>query len=240
MTEPRPVMVLSAAPLQPARFPDFFSRGGVMQLLQQPGGRHAGWDLQTEDQARIVRGEALEVGYPDWKLIRLYEDGTLLAKVSGNEDFLAWAATGRRPFWEQPKINPLALIEFVYSFSVFYARVVQVLSPMPQQVRLRAEFKPLRNGDAAVYLSPFAINSIRWQAGLIKYEAKEVSMVRQFDIDVHTLLSAPGRIAYVIVEGIYTWFGASSEEIPYITGSGEAKQVDAVAIESGGHKSSNT
>jgi hypothetical protein len=227
-------MVLSAAPLTATRFPEFFSRAGVIQMLQQPGGRHAGWNLQTEDQARIVRGELLEVGYPDWKLLQLYEDGTLLAKVSGDGDFLAWASTDRKAFWEQPKLNPLALIEFVYSFAAFYAKLVERLSPTPQQVRLRVEFRPLKHGDSSIYLSPYAIDSIRWQAGMIKYEAKEAAMEWQLDTVVEALVSKPERTAYVLVEHIYAWFGASSDEIPYTTGSGDLKQIDLVAIQSGG------
>jgi hypothetical protein len=41
-------------------------------LLENPGSlRYAGWDLETRDTARIVKGEYLEVSLGDLKTIQL-------------------------------------------------------------------------------------------------------------------------------------------------------------------------
>lgn len=232
-----PVFALSAAPRQSTSFRDFFGRGGPRELLEHPGElRYAGWDLSTGDQARIVRGEFLEVGTPDWKLVQLYEDGTLIARVPGDDNFLAWASTGRRPFWEHPKLNPLALIEFVYSFVILYGRLLTFLNPAPLQVCCRAELRHLISGDARVYLVPHGLDTMMWMTERVKHFAPASVMQREQDVDGSSLLSRPERVAYVIVERVYTWFGATPEEIPYVAESAEGRVVDVELIKAGGKR----
>ena len=236
MTE-SPTFVLSAAPTVATRFHNFFEDGGARDLLEHPGElRYSGFDLTTGDRARIVRGDSLEVGYSDWKLVQLYEDGTLIAKVPGDEDFLAWASTGNRPFWEHPKLNPLVIVEFVYSFVVLFGRLAPHLNPVPTKVRYRAELRHLIDGTSRVYLTPYALDSVAWLHEQDKYPAQEPSMAREVETDVALSTNQPERMAYLIVERIYTWFGASPDKIPYVLGTGNDRVIDVELVKIGGRK----
>jgi hypothetical protein len=237
MTDSRPLFALSAAPAQGARFPRFFEDGRARSLLEHPGAlRHAGFDLETSDEARIVRGEYLEVGTRDWKRLRLYEDGTLIARVPADEAFLAWAATkGAQSFWEHPRLNPIALIEFVYTFTDLYARLVELLQPGPSHVRIRAEFRRLWNGDARVYLTPHGLETLAWMTESTKYRAPDAEMAKEIDVDSELLQASPHHVAYLTVERVYTWFGAKPEVIPYISREGDTlPAVDVATIRRGG------
>ena len=81
------------------RVKNLFDAGSVKALLENPGSlRYAGWDLETRDTARIVKGEYLEVSLGDLKTIQLYEDGMLLARAKADEEFLAWGSRSGEGF----------------------------------------------------------------------------------------------------------------------------------------------
>jgi hypothetical protein len=240
MSDPRPLFALSAAPIEGATFPRFFEAGRVRELLEHPGElRHAGFDLQTGGEARIVRGEFLEVGIADWKRLRLYEDGTLIARVPADEDFLGWAAIrrGAQSFWEHPRLNPIALVEFVYTFTDLYRRLAEMLQPTPSRARFRAEFRHLVNGDARVYVTPHGVDTLAWTTERVKYPAPESEMQKETDIESQVLQTRPQQAAYLLIERIYTWFGAKPEEIPYVARQGNSvPMVDVATLKRGGKK----
>lgn len=94
-----PLLILAAAPGQKSRFKSFFDPDGPGQLLKDPGGlRYAGWDMQTLDQPRIVRGEYLEVRNGDRKQLQLFRDGVFIARLRADDSLLARGATGQEPF----------------------------------------------------------------------------------------------------------------------------------------------
>src|SRR5688572_10585314 len=108
-----PLFVYVARPTTKVHLRGLFERGSLKDLLEKPGSlRYAGWNLETQEQARIVKGEYLEVAVGDWKTLQLYEDGMLLAKVKADADFLAWGSRSDEGFEKRPRLNPLALIEF--------------------------------------------------------------------------------------------------------------------------------
>jgi hypothetical protein len=62
MKNERPVFLYSMTPAGKTVVKNFFEPGELAKLLENPGQiRHAGWDLNTCERARIVKGEYMEV-----------------------------------------------------------------------------------------------------------------------------------------------------------------------------------
>ncbi len=232
-----PVFVFAARPGEKVRVAGLFDDGPVGRLLEEPGGlRYAGWDLQTQDRARIVKGHYLEVKLADQKTIRLYEDGMLFARVPGDDSFLGWAASSddRKPFAEKPRLNPLSLLEFTYNFVDLYRRVAEHLHPIPKTHGLFMSIRHTTVGEKKLYLNPYGLETWARLQDRTRYEAPEDSADLQVEVDATTLSDRPARAAYVLAEKVYLWFGVPINEIPYTTGAGEDRGLDVEFIRRGG------
>ena len=228
----QPVFIFAAIPKERTRFKDFFADGPVKTLLEKPGElRYAGWDLQTLDQARIVKGEYLEVRNGDRKILDLYEDGTFLARALATDDFLGHGSPEKAI--PNIRVNSLALIEFSYSFVRFYAQAIEFLEPKPTQVVFGITLENAKS-DTPLYMLAYGVNSSEWSAPTKEYPAPEGSMKRQVDVSTSDLQSQPERIAYVLVEKVYTWFGLAPDKIPYVTSRDGNRMLDIAAIVKGG------
>jgi hypothetical protein len=105
MRTDRPVFIYSMTPRGRTAYRQFFEPGDLKKIIEQPGQiRPAGWDLTTRDRARIVSGEYLEVASAERKRIQVYEDGSVLVRVSGDEDFLSWGQNTNN-FDQAPRLN---------------------------------------------------------------------------------------------------------------------------------------
>lgn len=236
MENKTPIFVFVARPAQKVKLTDLFEDGPVRKLLEHPGElRYAGWDLQTLDRARIVKGEYLEVTLADRKVVRLYEDGMLFARVPADETFLGWAASDdKKPFAEQPRLNPLSLIEFTYNFVDLSRRVTEHCHPAPQRHKLLVSIRNATMGGKKLYMNPYGLETWARLTDQDHYEAPEDSGDVEIEIDTATLVEQPARAAYLLVEKIYLWFGVPTNEIPYTTGSGDSKALDVELISRGG------
>jgi hypothetical protein len=237
-TTEEPVFAFAAQPQGRCVVPDLFADGPVRALLENPGAlRRSGWDLQTQERAQIVKGERLEIALRSYKVIRLYADGTLFARVPGGADFLGWAATSSpsRPFWERPRLNPVSLSEFVYNFVDLYRRLTSHYVPVPQASTIRVSIRQAIVNGTALYLNP---GGLRAAARELDFEwsrklAPEPSAELNVGIE-HTQLRAPEIAALSVVEAIYQWFGAEPADIPYVRASDHGRALDLDALRDGG------
>ena len=68
-----PHFVYTARPSARVRLRGLFERGPLKELIENPGTlRYAGWNMETQQESRIVKGEYLEIVLGDWKTIQLY------------------------------------------------------------------------------------------------------------------------------------------------------------------------
>jgi hypothetical protein len=112
---------------------------------------------------------------------------------------------------------------------------VELLEPQPTRVKLTAEFRNLFNGDARLYLTPHGVETIAWMMESVKHFAPDPQMHREIDVDAELLKRSPEHVAFLMIEHVYTWFGASSETIPYISRLENAPAVvDVATIKLGG------
>lgn len=225
-----PHFIYAMAPRGTSSFKNFFEAGPIRELLEKPGElRYAGWDLNTLDQARIVKGEFLELRNGERKLIRLYEDGSLIVRADASESFLGWGR-GEVDFKQKPRLNPVAVIEFTYNFVNLCSKLAKLLQPSPKTVGIRVEIRNAFFENSKLYMIPYGIGTYAWHFDDEQYKAQEASMVREIDVSVDELTSRPDIVAYSLVQKIYTWFGISSEKIPYVSAEGEKKFVDPQKI----------
>ena len=221
-----PQFVYAASPKEPCTFKNFFEETSVKRLLENPGElRYAGWDLQTRATARIIKGEYWEVKSGERKSLQLYEDGTLITKVSAGADFLGWGRS-ESDFQSSPRLNPVALVEFTYNFVSLYAKLSEYLEPRPSATTLRVEIRNAIFDGAQLYLNPYGIGTYAFLLDDHRYAAAEPSMIREIEANTALLAARPEIAAYLLLEKIYVWFGVPTDKIPYVANDQGTKIVD--------------
>lgn len=215
-------MILSAVPLPPSELKTLFrsGEGTIRRLLEKPPTlRHAGWDLETGGEAQTVRGEFVRVSSGDRKVLELYRDGTFVFACRADDWFLAWASPRG-----QQRINPLALVEVILNFTVFYEHVLRDLREAPREVQIRVDLINLHANDVKTTLLPHALDSAAQLFEMEVHEAPDpaVTIARKFG----TTKFDPTSAAYTLVREIYLWFGLNDDKIPYIADS----HIDTSAI----------
>ncbi len=221
----RPVFIFSMTPRGRTAYKQFFEPGDLKKIIEDPGQiRHSGWDLTTRDHARIVNGEYLEVASAERKRMRVYEDGSVLVRVSGDEDYLSWGQSTNN-FDEAPRLNTLSLIEFTLNFCKLCSRLVELMEPRPGEVNLRVEIKNAFFGDAKLFLIPHPVSSWTFTATDDRHWAPEASMVRKLIVDVEKLRTRPNAVAYMLLRLIFYWFGVERDEMPYTSLASDGSRV---------------
>ena len=212
--------------------PTLTQPAGVRLLLENPPHtRYNGWNLVTLDRASLVGGTRLRVSNGDRKHIDLLADGTMIA-TGVFDGFLGW---GRWEFAQRPKVNGLAVVEFVYDFVMVYDRLLaEFVEPRPARVRFaigvrRAHY--LQDGqERRLYLSPGPSNDLYDLDEYNRREAPEPEFSATFDFDI-----APdpphldvGAIAYTLVRRFYNWFGHTDDAVPYTNQERSAVDIELI------------
>jgi hypothetical protein len=217
--------VLFAQPSGASKLTSIFSSGASSlkrKVERPPILRSSGWSLETLDSAKIVQEKSIRVTNGDRKVLDLFTDGTMVFVASAANDFLAWGK--RREF----NINPLALIEAIYSFTALYAEVIKGFEEIPSEIVFGAQLHHVHLDGQKTVLGPGALNSIAQQFGTEVEETPEDSFQNSyveksatFDVEI---------AAYEIVRLIYLWFGLGEETIPYAYEKSGRKAVDSGLI----------
>jgi hypothetical protein len=230
MTSPRPVFIYSMTARGTA-FKNFFEPGELKKIIENPGQlRPSGFDLATRDRARIIKGQYFEVSSAERKRIRVYQDGSVIARVSGDEDFLSWGQNTSN-FDQSPRLNTIALIEFTLNFCRFCSQLIPFLEPKPQQVNLKVDIRHAFIGQEKLFLIPYTVSSWAFTTTDGRKDAPEESMVRMINADTDVLRLTPAYAAYKLVSQIFYWFGVEDEQIPYTSQSSTGERfVDQALI----------
>ncbi len=215
MRTDRPVFIYSMTPRDRTAYKQFFEPGDLRKIIEDPGQiRNAGWDLTTRERARIVNGEYLEVASAERKRIRVYDDGSVLVRVSGDEDYLSWGQNSHT-FDQAPRLNTLSLIEFTLNFCKLCSRLVELMEPQPRIVDLKVEIKNAFFGQSKLFLIPRPVSSSAFMWTDDRHYAPEASMARKIFVATDELRTSPNSTAYMLLRQIFYWFGVERDEIPY-------------------------
>ncbi|HLZ13129.1 MAG TPA: hypothetical protein VKP58_11130 [Candidatus Acidoferrum sp.] len=218
-------------PDEPTTYKDIFSAGPIQELLERPGElRYAGWDLNTQAKARIIKGEYLELTSGFRKLLRLYEDGTFIVKISAGPDSLAWGQSDQ-DFETNPRLNPLALVEFTLNFTLLCSRLVHHLTRRHLSITFYLGLQnAVRPSDTRLYLCSGKLDRFGFSSG-VKRHAPENSFRLEFSASTADIELRPAEVAYRLLAKIYNWFGHINEGIPYVSEAANgARFVDELQI----------
>ncbi len=231
-TQTKPLYILAAAPYGECKLRIFDPGENSISniLLKEKGLRHSGWDLSTGYMPKIVQGEYLEVKVDNVKKIHVYENGIFVCWVAADSDYLGWPLD-EEEFINKPRINPLGLIEVTYNFVNLYKKILPFFVNVPQKIRLVIQFKNMfLNQNSKIYLTPGGIDSIDWLMGKDKYPARDNDMDNIMDIETD-LLGDVSRVAFMLVEKVYSLFGLDKDCIPYKGKNSNGEEIiDAGAI----------
>jgi hypothetical protein len=159
----------------------------------------------------------------------LFEDGTLLARVSADPSFLAWGRTSDQ-FPQRPKLNPLAAIEVTTSFAYLYKRLLERLKPQPNTLRYRLEIKDAIIEGRKLYLTPHGLNSISWASDDERYEISQANTSKELTREAESLRSDVDHIAYELVKRFYLMFNMPTDKIPYTKTEAGVHRIDVNAF----------
>jgi hypothetical protein len=218
------LLILTAYPQSHVDLNTIFSSnaGSLKSILESPPRlREYGFGLRVLDKAQIIRGQFCRVSAEGIKAVDLYKDGVLVAALRADEEFLCWAM-------EDLLFNPIALIESIYDFVRLYEAVLQDMKPKADKVVARMDFKRLHKdgninklgGRDLTRLKAIFADSIRL--------APDDSWHQTINIEITDF--SVSKVAYLLAEMIYLYFGLAIEEIPYTKEINDMKFIDISRI----------
>lgn len=219
-----PLLILGAAPTSRVEIYDFFNENNsyVKLLKEPPYLRYMGWNMLTLDCPKIIDGQSWEVRNGDRKTIRFYRDGSLVAVVYLDNTFLGWGQSDA-DFQNNPRLNTLAVIEYVYEFVEVYRNMLINFKGV-KEVRFDVSIKNSKVGDKRLYAVAQKINDPFY--GL---HGKTGSLTKDFDAQILTTFQPDNKdsskyIAFKILTEFFGRFGISSNKIPYVSVDKENKR----------------
>lgn len=208
-----------------------FGEGSVSSVLEKPGSfRYAGWDLQTLDHTRIVNGEFVEVGAGARKVLRLYEDGTLIVRGIIDENFLGWG-TREETFAANPRVHALAVIEFTTAAVHLYKQILPFLNPQPIQLSYHLEITNGKIDGRFLYIVPHRVNTIGWAFGETKFSLEKENPQYNGIISAEEVKQETDKAAYELVHRLFLLFGVPTGQVPYTIDEGGTRRVNVAEIQ---------
>lgn len=202
-----PDLYLYASHVTPFEIKGFFdtrldSTQKLIKAIEEPSYvRSLGWNMLTKDKVQVADGESWEVRNGSAKTIRVYRDGAVLARGSLGDDFLGW---GPNPegFLNNPRLNKLAIVEFVYEFVSYYLSFVEITDYKGESM-FTARIKGSEGWTEKLYLGDFKLlHEVE--------EFKHNIFVKEIE------KKKAGDLSYQLLIDVFAMFGADASEIPYV------------------------
>lgn len=206
-----PQIILSCAyRSQPNKIKDIFTaEAGAMKLMERPSKlRNGGWDLETQDRARPIAGDFLEVKN-DVKLLRLYRDGQ--QTFAGGMGFFGTGANGPD---DGGNFNLLSVAELITNFVTFTKVMSDNLEhDADSAIYSIAVLNPGSEDDPAPVLRLMGYNGVSMRevgTGL------GMEWVERHVVSHSASRLSIERIAYLLYSEFCYFFGVRSDELPYV------------------------
>jgi hypothetical protein len=218
---------LAVFPLQHIEIPSLFEKrdSDIVKLIENPPElRYAGFDLSTDSPSKIINGELRRVVIKPYKLLEVWQDGTIIFVADGDEGYLCWGDYSMKEFL---RINTIALIESVYLFILFVKQIYEAANCSPQRIEVRLELQNIPS-EKKYGLPKYMPGSIRWYANVDLVAATFGELV--VNKELHWGKTSAEALAYQIVADFYAKFGMEHEFIPYTREESGAKVIDPEQI----------
>lgn len=227
-----PTYVITAAVPSGNRFKEFSARdeGSVSSILERPPTfRWAGFDTSTEDQARRIAPDAYEVSNGDRKVLRVYQDGTLIFRMTADPDFLCWSQE-EDEYLHAPRLDPVPVVEVHASFVHLYAALIPKLLKPPQLVRFTMNLRDAEVNGARLSFTRYYQGGIRRVIHPKLYHAYAANLKDSFDSEPELIARTPNLIAYQLLVKFYAFFEMAPDLIPFVKDENGKKAIDIEAI----------
>lgn len=236
-----PLLIIAVEPSEVITLENFFipTNNPFFNLLKEPPYlRYSGWNLLTLDTPKIKQGKCWEVKNGERKTIRLYDDGTLVAIAHANSEFLGWGQS-EADFQKNPRLNTLAVIEYITEFVEFYRQLLRNMTPM-EYVRFKFGIKNSQiDNTRGIYLVSMPVDSPLYMSDKLtgKHELTG-KLEKDFMIDISVRLNANDYttkyVAFDLVSMLFIQFGITPDKIPYTkTNEKEKRFIDIERVKAG-------
>lgn len=199
-------------------------------LLTQPEVlRPYGFDVSTGSIAQLLDSERWEIDRGRRKLLRLFQDGTLLFRMRADHEFLGWGQNASA-FAALPALNPTAVVEVHSSFVQLFRKVLERLNELPSQVYFDLRFSAAKIGERRIAVTR------HYPRGLMWVDTPELHPISQLNASTRvvttskSVLDAPYRVAAHLLATFYSLFDADASLIPFLTGDVDSREVDIDAL----------
>lgn len=196
-------------------FDDIYGTNTPADILRNPNKlRNMGWDLGTQTDIIIAEAKALETKVSDVLKIRLLQNGTFIALCLCDYSFIGHSSS--EEFNAFPKINQLALVEYIYNFVATYSKLIKFLRPLPESYYFTIGLKNLFINEKKISLFAHTVKDLDFKFNRQQY-AKQAQK-DCFNVEIKSVELATnniGEISFLLVEKIYHFFGYQSIDVPY-------------------------
>lgn len=210
--EGKPSIVLTAVPARTLNLTGLFESNTsalVRYIESPPEVRPFGFNLNTGERSKIIRGKlrrAVEVGD---KLIEVHRSGVVIFASDGGNDGLCWGRAERQH--QSRLINQVVLVEFVYLFCLLCYKIFESELGGNDKFRVGVELLNLSVDGNSVRLEPGNLENF---SGFKQSKpAPDASANLICDVDFSI---APERAAFLVLSEIYAWFGIEADKIPLL------------------------
>lgn len=207
-----PTFLLEATPIEKVELSTLFQARDtdIVHLLANPPElRRGGFDLYIGESPKIVKGQLRRAINPEYKILELWRDATLIFAARGNGEFLCWGQ--HSIIGGVLRINPLVLAESTFLFSELSRQILAQAKAQPRELEYRLELLNMTQDGIPCGLIPGPIDTFAWKFGTNIHRApdSQVTITKRIaDLD-------PGAVAFDLLSELYGWFGIEQDKIPY-------------------------
>lgn len=198
-------------------------------LANIPRFRHGSFDVAIPGWPDPGPDDSLELRWDERKILRLYQDGTLIFRVRGDSDFLGWGVEPHA-FPALPKLDPLVVVEVNTSFVHRYRAVVDLLKHPVERAFFHLSLHDFTQNGMRLFLTKyFSKGQVDWGAAT-RYEVQMDPADKRLEVPVTDLMDTPNAVAYDVVAAFTSMFDMPQEEIPLVNREGVRPEIDLAAI----------
>lgn len=178
----------------------------VRQLIEHPGQRDSGWNMDMFYSSLGRYSEGVYKGSTDDRILRLSQNGHMEFAAKLDEVF-CWKQTVEE-FKLRPRLYSIPVVEFPCSFLRLYKRLIELLN-LDMSFLVSMQFLNLQRYG----LNPYSPESVGYlMRGTSSPYGKRDLIVPPIEVQVKF---RPDSVTYELIKYVYASFGYTEEKIPY-------------------------
>ncbi len=198
-------------------------------LTRIPRFRWASFDLSMVSPPAPGPEDSIEVRSGERKLLRLFQDGTMLFRARADHDFLGWGIEPQA-FERFPRLNPLAVVEVHASFMHAYRLVLQQLKTTPDTIFIKLVLRDSAWDEKRLFLTQYFETSMIDWATVRRYPVQMDPAKDEIEIPALELLQTPNRAGFRALAAFASFFDMPPEDIPFSRETDLGREIDVDRI----------